>query len=106
MRKKDKSGIIPTGGHILVLPDKIKEKTDSGIYYPEQTRDREQLAVTKGTIVAIGKTAWKDLDDGTPWAELGDRITYPRNAGFFIKGKDDVDYVIINDNDIIAKLLF
>jgi len=101
----NESGIIPTGGHILVLPDKVKEKTDGGIYLPQTTRDKEQAAATSGTIISIGPFAWKDLDKGEPWAEVGDRISYARYAGVAMTGSNNVDYVLINDNDILAKLL-
>ena len=104
-KKIDESGIIPTGGHVLVLPDKVKEKTIGGIILPETIRDKEQAAATSGVIISIGYSAWKDLDDGTPWAEVGDRVSYARYAGVAMTGSDNVDYVLINDNDILAKLL-
>ena len=104
-KKIDESGIIPTGGHVLVLPDKVKEKTIGGIILPETIRDKEQAAATSGVIISIGSSAWKDLDDGTPWAEVGDRVSYARYAGVAMTGNDNVDYVLINDNDILAKLL-
>ena len=104
-KKIDESGIMPTGGHVLVLPDKVKEKTSGGIILPETIRDKEQAAATSGVIISIGASAWKDLDDGTPWAEVGDRVSYARYAGVAMTGSDNVDYVLINDNDILAKLL-
>lgn len=104
-KKIDESGIMPTGGHVLVLPDKVKEKTIGGIILPETIRDKEQAAATSGVIISIGSSAWKDLDDGTPWAEVGDRVSYARYAGVAMTGNDNVDYVLINDNDILAKLL-
>ena len=100
------SGILPTGGHLLVLPDKIEEKTSGGIYMPETVRDQEQVAATKGTLIAIGPGAWIDLDDGQAWAEVGDRISYGRYAGISMKGQDGEDYVLMNDNDVLARLLF
>ena len=105
-RRIDGSGIIPTGGHLLVLPDKVEEKTDGGIYLPDTARDKEQAAATSGKIVAVGNSAWKDLDDGQPWAYEGDRVTYGRYAGVTLTGKDGTDYVLLNDNDILARLLF
>ena len=99
-------GIIPTGGHVLVLPDEVKEKTSGGIYLPKTTQDTEQAAATTGTIVAIGPSAWKDLDDGSPWATVGDKVIYARYAGVGMQGNDSKNYVLINDNDILARLLF
>lgn len=102
----NQSGIIPTGGHLLVLPNRVEEKTKGGIIIPETTRDKEQQAATVGTLIAVGPTAWKDLDDGSPWAESGDKISYARYAGVVMDGADGESYVLINDNDVLAKLLF
>ena len=104
--RNDSSGIIPTGGHLLVLPDKVEEKTEGGIYLPDTARDKEQAAATSGVLIAVGDSAWADLDDGSPWAIVGDRVTYGRYAGVTLTGKDGVNYVLLNDNDILARLLF
>ena len=102
----NQSGIIPTGGHLLVYPDKVEEITKGGIYLPQETRDKEQQAATIGTLVAVGPGAWFDIDDGYPWAEVGDKVSYARYAGVSMTGQDGKDYVLINDNDVLAKLLF
>jgi len=108
MQEQDinQSGILPTGGHLLVLPDKVEEKTAGGIYLPQTTRDKEQLAATVGRLIAVGPGAWTDLDDGQPWAIVGDKVSYARHAGVAMTGQDGQDYVLINDNDVLAKLLF
>lgn len=102
----NQSGIIPTGGHLLVLPDKVEEMTAGGIIMPQETRDKEQQAATVGTLVDIGESAWADLDDGSPWAGIGDKVSYARYAGISMLGQDGESYVLINDNDVLAKLLF
>ncbi len=106
MKSINLSGITPTGGHILVLPDPVEEKTKGGIFLPETAREKEQQAATSGTLIAVGKSAWKDLDDGHAWANLGDRVSYGRYAGLTITGQDGVDYTLLNDNDILAVLSF
>lgn len=113
MKIKNKSGIEPTGGHVLILPDNIEEadKTykaakEAGIVLLETAVDKEQAAATSGKIIAIGDSAWVDIDDGSPWAAVGDRVVYGRYAGKVLKGQDEVNYTLINDNDIIARLLF
>ena len=100
------SGILPTGGYLLVLPEKVEEKTAGGIYIPETSREKEQQAATIGKLVAVGPSAWKDLDDGSPWAEVGDKVSYSRYAGVSMTGQDKESYVLINDNDVLARLLF
>lgn len=103
---ENKSGISPTGGHVLISPDPVEEKTKGGIYLPDTTRDSEQRAATTGTVIAIGPGAWLDLDDGQPWAEVGDHVSYARYAGVEMVGKDEESYTLINDNDILAVLQF
>jgi chaperonin GroES len=102
----NQSGILPTGGHLLVLPEKVEAKTKGGIFLPESTREKEQQAATIGTLVAVGPTAWKDIDDGSAWAAVGDKISYARYAGVSMTGQDGESYVLINDNDVLARLLF
>ncbi len=102
---KDTSGIIPTGGHVLILPDPIERTTAAGIVIPDTVADKEQAAATSGRIIAIGPSAWADIDNGMPWAKLGDRVSYPRYAGVTMTGNDEINYVLINDNDILAKLV-
>lgn len=106
MSTENVSKIIPTGGHILILPDAVEEKTAGGIYLPDTVRDTEQAAATTGTVVAIGPSAWADLDDGHAWAEVGDKVSYARYAGVEMVGSDGQSYTLINDNDILARLLF
>lgn len=108
MKEQDinQSGIVPTGGHLLVLPNKVEEMTSGGIILPKTVQDREQREATIGILVAVGPGAWKDLDDGSPWAEAGNKISYPRHAGVTMTGQDGEAYVLINDNDVLAKLLF
>lgn len=106
MSVSNQSGILPTGGHILVLPDKVEEKTAGGIYLPETVREKDQQAATVGTLVAIGDSAWLDLDEGKPWAQVGDKISYARYAGVSMIGQDEQEYVLLNDNDVLARLLF
>ena len=102
----NESGIWPTGGHLLVLPKKVEEKTEGGIILLKDSVDKEQRASTEGTLVAVGSSAWADLDDGEPWAMIGDKISYSRYAGVDMIGKDGEQYVLINDNDVLARLLF
>jgi chaperonin GroES len=101
---KNKPGIEPTGHHVLVKPDVVREKTSGGIYIPDEARQNEQRGATKGILVAIGPTAWVDLANGKPWAKVNDYVSYARHAGINMKGSDDEDYTLLNDQDILAIL--
>lgn len=101
---KNHSGIFPCGHYILVLPDKVEEKTKSGLYMPNEAVDNAKRDTTKGTLVEVGPIGWKDFDDGTPWAKEGDRVTFGKHAGRDMRGKDGLDYILMNAEDVLAVL--
>lgn len=98
----NESGITPVEYKVLVLPDEIPEKTESGILYrPETAREKEQWAQVKGTCIAIGGNAFEDWQGNKPQA--GTRILFAKYAGIRdIQGADGRKYQAINDKDIIA----
>jgi len=95
------SGIYPLGLYVLVLPDKVEEKTSGGIILSQQTRENEQRDATRGTLVAVGQIAWKDFVGAEPWAQVGDYVLYTK-YGINVHGKDGEDYTLLNDQDILA----
>ena len=99
------SGIMPTEYKCLVKPDKVEEKTKGGIIVPQTQRDRDQHAVTTGTLVASSVFAFTFEDGGKGYApQPGDRVVYGKYLGSEIEGKDGETYRLINDRDISAVL--
>lgn len=97
------SGITPLDLKVLVLPDPSDEITKGGIIIPETTKDRQKFAVTKATVVAVGPNAFRE------WGEAynpkpGDRVLHAQYAGSRVKGADDTDYILMNDEDVVAVL--
>jgi chaperonin GroES len=88
---------------VLVLPDKLEEKTSSGIII--QYDKREEAAVEKGTVVSVGVTAYKEF--GTSAEELGvtpgARVTFAKYSGKVIMD-GDIKYLILNDEDLVGVL--
>ena len=63
---------------------------------------RAQAGVDKGTVAAIGPTAYRDFNVPVP-IKIGDIVTFARFSGkVIIDPKDNVEYVALNDEDIIA----
>jgi chaperonin GroES len=93
--------IEPSGHRVLIKPDVIEEKTAGGIILSATTKERDQQATMRGTVVAVGVNAWKAFDDGTPWAAVGDEVIFRKYAGENVKD-GDTEYRVINDEDIIA----
>ena len=102
---KNPSGIHPIEYKCLVKPDKIEEKTAGGIIKPQMTRDRDQHAVTTGTLVDYSALAFSFEDGARGYApKLGTRVVYGKYLGSEIEGKDGETYRLINDRDISAFL--
>ena len=93
--------IKPEGAKLLVKPDEVSEKTDGGIYLPDSTKDDEKFSTVRGEVVAIGPAVDAIFNDGN--LKLGDRITYAKFSGVFIK-EGGLEYRLINDDDVLAKL--
>lgn len=100
-----KLGFKPAGYRLVVRPDNIEEISAGGIYLNVDEK-LENAAQTKGTLVAIGDQAWKDVVDGELWANVGDRIMYARYAGKNIEDPLTGErYIVLNDQDVIAVIL-
>ena len=100
------SGINPTEFKVVIRPIEIKEKTAGGIIIPEESREREQYAAQEGELVAVSPLAfsYEKWPDGYSPPNVGDRVLFAKYAGTKQKGKDGVDYRIVNDRDIAAVL--
>ena len=92
------TGLNPQGWRVLVQPIEIEEKTKGGIIVATgEAADRERLANTTGTVIAIGA-------DCNGWCKPGDRIVFGKYSGLMYVGKDGKKYRIINDEDVVATL--
>ncbi len=104
--------LIPCGHRIVVKPNKIEDVDDTfksarsaGIFIPELELKKEQISVDKGTVLAIGDTAFKDFG-GEPWVEVGDLIAYARHGGKLVKDPSTDEYLLLlNDEDVICKVV-
>lgn len=102
--------IIPKGHRVLVKQERFDEHDEvfasakkAGIVIETDKNVRYQASVDKGTVVAIGATAWVDFG-GTPWAEVGETVLFAKNAGKSVEDPEDPEtpFVILNDEDIVA----
>jgi len=113
---------LVVGHRILVEVDPITEP--GRIEMIESVKAREQLGQAFGTILAIAPNCWKDLggreirkkspaveevlQDGQPWAVVGDKVYFQRNAGARIWDPMNCafreDLMFLNDKDIMAVL--
>ena len=82
LKKKESDKLPnPTGWRILVLPFKMPEKTKGGLYFGQDTLERQQVASTCGLVLAMGPHCYdKDKFPEGPWCKKGDWIIFARYA--------------------------
>lgn len=105
--------LIPAGHRVLVKPDDIEETDEvfkaaksAGLQIVHENEKVVKASQTYGTLVAIGKNAWKSFDDGEAWAEVGDRVSYSRYGGYFVEDPSTGErLVLMNDDDITCIVL-
>lgn len=105
LKAENTSGIYPTEYRVLIKPSAVDEKTKGGIIIPDETKDRDQFAVMEGEIVAVSPLAftYEDWKNSSP-PQIGDKVIFAKFAGIKRKGKDGIEYRIIADKDIAAKV--
>ena len=97
----------PTGWRVLVMPYQRKSKTSSGLYIPDEIRERESVATVVAYVMKLGPLAYKDPDkfgDCEPWCKEGQWVCIGRYSGSRFK-IDGGEVRIINDDEVIATLL-
>ena len=96
--------IVPLLHTVLIKPDEVETKTASGIVIPDLVTEKERKAMEYGTVVTVGPRAFIDYGRDPTILKGGDRVSFARYSGKVIKDTDDVEYVLVNDVDILAKV--
>ena len=92
--------IQPLGDRIVVKPLEQEEEKVGGIIIPDTAKEKPQ----EGEIIAVGPG--RILDSGerqAPSVAVGDKVLYGKYAGTEIKYGGE-DYLIVREDDILAKL--
>lgn len=85
--------VKPLGERLLIKPIIEEKKTAGGIVLPDAAKEKPM----KAEIVEVGKLS-EDCQ-----LKVGDKVIYNKYSGTEIK-IDDQDYIIIDVNDILAKI--
>ena len=100
-KSKAKTALQPLADRIVITPLKQEEVTASGLVIPDTAKEKPQ----QGEVVAVGPGK---LDDSGKRIAMelnaGDRILYAKYTGTEIK-LDGTDYIVLNEKDILAKLV-
>ncbi len=90
----------PLGDRVVIKPIEREEVTSSGLVLPDTAKEKPQ----EGEVVAVG--AGRVADDGKRIemeVKAGDTVVYSKYAGTEYK-EDGVDYLILRESDILAKV--
>jgi chaperonin GroES len=98
---KAKTQLVPLADRIVITPLKQDEVTASGLVIPDTAKEKPQ----QGEVIAVGPGKLDENGKRIPLDVVaGDRILYAKYTGTEIK-LDGEDYIVLNDKDILAKLV-
>lgn len=104
--------IQPVAHRLVIKPFDITDSDDTyrsakaaGIVLSgEDKLRREQAAVDRGTVVAVGPTAFRDFGCENT-VVIGNEIVYAKYAGKEVEDPETKEkFVLINDEDVVALL--
>lgn len=103
---KNESGIHPIEYKVLIRATDVGDKIGN-VFIPQESQERKQFAQMEGKLIAASPKAfsyedWGDDRDALP--KPGDRVLFAKYAGANVRGKDGVEYRLVNDKDIAALL--
>ena len=95
----------PTGWRILVLPFKMKEKTDGGVILGQDTIERQQVGSQCGNVLAMGSECYRDKKryPNGPWCKVGDWVVFARYAGSRIEIEGG-EVRLLNEDEVLATI--
>lgn len=85
------TNIKPLGNNVLVSPEKAEEKTEAGIFLPENASQEQPQ---QGKVVAIG-------DGEKITVSKGQTVIYKRYGGTEVKEEGN-EYLLVEADDILA----
>lgn len=95
------------GHRIIIKPDPVEEVSKGGIVIAVDQKLEKGATVT-GTIVDIGEDAWVAFKPKTEFAglKIGDHVYIAKYAGkWIVDTGTKEEFLVINDEDIVCKIL-
>lgn len=93
----------PSGYKLLIALPRVNEKTERGLFLPEERREAETVAAFLGLVLAMGPDAYKDENKFPtgPYCKVGDFVLFRPYSGsrFRLNGEE---LRLINDDTVDA----
>ena len=95
----------PTGWRILVMPFKVKEKTEGGIIIAQETLDRARVSTQVGYVLKMGDLCYEDKEKYPtgPWCAEKQWVIFARYAGSRME-IDGGEIRMLNDDEILGTI--
>lgn len=87
----------PLADRVVIKSLENEEVVKGGIILPGSAKEKPQMA----EVVAVGPGGVVDGKDVSMYVNVGDRVIYSKYAGTEVK-LDDVEYIVVRQNDILA----
>ena len=93
----------PKGYKLLIAIPKVEEKTESGVYMPDNLTKMEQTASIVGFVIKEGEDAYQDKNKfpNGPYCKEGDFVIFRSYSGTRFKVKNE-EFRLINDDTVEA----
>jgi co-chaperonin GroES (HSP10) len=93
----------PTGYKLLIATLEVANKTDGGVFLPDQLKDAEQTASIIGYVIDAGPDAYTDADKFPhgAYCKEGDFVIFRSYSGTRFKIMDK-EFRLINDDTVEA----
>ena len=96
-----KLNLRPLDDRVVVEPLEAEEVTAGGIVLPDSAKEKPQ----RGKVVAVGPGKLLESGDrGKLSVAVGDQVIYGKYGGSEVE-VDGVEYKILRENDILAKVV-
>ena len=95
----------PTGWRLLVMPFKVKEKSEGGVIIAQETLDRARAAVQVGYVLKKGPLCYADKEryPTGPWCEEKNWVIFARYAGSRMEIEGG-EIRMLNDDEILGTI--
>lgn len=101
MAKNVELKLRPLDDRVVVMPLEAEEKTAGGILLPDTAKQKPQ----RGRILAAGPGKLRDTGDRHVLnVKVGDEVLYGKYSGSEVE-VDGVEYKIMRESDILAKIV-